>query len=217
MQKTHFRRWKPATFFLQAWSRSGTEITTKVDGLPTTALRVKSESGLYSLQNGLLLDKTVHSYFDDFKLGIHPDVSFSWNCGILFFLNRNWYFTNAGRLQNSHLWWRHGNTRREMPQELCQTWYQPKKPSRCTSSALASKDVRVSKFEGQRRYSGRVGRWPWQRWHRPDPRAARCWTQDGGRVVHASGRTSGLDRRKTMSPTVWIKYIALESYLTITT
>ncbi|KAJ5105674.1 hypothetical protein NUU61_003021, partial [Penicillium alfredii] len=32
------------------------------------------ESDLYSLQNGLNLDKTVHSYFDDFKIGIDSDT-----------------------------------------------------------------------------------------------------------------------------------------------
>jgi hypothetical protein len=35
------------------------------------------ESGLYSAQNGLLLSADIHVHFDDFRIGIDPDVSSS--------------------------------------------------------------------------------------------------------------------------------------------
>lgn len=62
------------TSMIQEWNRNNYKGNWITDDSPSSEI---GESGLYSLQNGLLLNKTVHSYFDDFKLGIDPDVSFS--------------------------------------------------------------------------------------------------------------------------------------------
>ena len=62
------------TSLIQEWNRNSYKSNWVTDDSPSSDI---GESGLYSLQNGLLLDNTVHTYFDDFKLGIDPDVNSS--------------------------------------------------------------------------------------------------------------------------------------------
>jgi hypothetical protein len=62
------------TSMIQEWNRNNYKDNWITDDSPSSEI---GESGLYSLQNGLLLNMTVHGYFDEFKLGIDPDVSFS--------------------------------------------------------------------------------------------------------------------------------------------
>ncbi|KAJ5615030.1 hypothetical protein N7537_000144 [Penicillium hordei] len=61
------------TSMIQEWNRNNYKGNWITDDSPSSEI---GESGLYSLQNGLLLNKTVHSYFDDFKLGIDPDAGY---------------------------------------------------------------------------------------------------------------------------------------------
>lgn len=61
------------TSLIQEWNRNKYKDNWTTDDSPSSEI---GDSGLYSLQNGLLLGQTVHSYFDDFRLGIDPDVRF---------------------------------------------------------------------------------------------------------------------------------------------
>lgn len=56
---------------LSEWNR-GNYRRYITDTSPVSAI---AQTGLYSAQNGLLLDKVVHELFDAFLVGVDPDVS----------------------------------------------------------------------------------------------------------------------------------------------
>lgn len=62
------------TSMIQEWNTNNYKNNWITDDSPSSEI---GESGLFSLQNGLLLSTMIHTYFDDFRLGIDPDVSFS--------------------------------------------------------------------------------------------------------------------------------------------
>ncbi|CAG7970581.1 unnamed protein product [Penicillium salamii] len=61
------------TSMIEDWNRNNHKRNWITDDSPANEI---GESGIYSQQNGLLLNKLVHHHFDDFKIGIDPDAGF---------------------------------------------------------------------------------------------------------------------------------------------